>query len=265
MVTFVETIARANSFLPEAELSELFPTPLLKYRWPDSDGLNKELREVILAKMQKEGAQSSWKGSNIGGWHSEKGFEAWPHPSVAELSARIETFVREMVARVVDFPEERHLRGWSFNAWANVNHRGAKNASHTHWNTIWSGIYYVDSGEDASASQPSGVTKFEDRCGVPKEIIRNPDPFEREVSVPPQPGLMVLFSSKLSHRVEPFWGLGSRITIAFNVSHPGFIVPSYPEPENSPLELRNWMWRNFRGIMLPLQIAKRWMRSPARS
>jgi uncharacterized protein (TIGR02466 family) len=262
-ISVIESAETTASFLPEAQLSELFPTPLLQYQWPDSDSLNAELREVILAKMREESSQSSWLGSNIGGWRSPKSLHTWPHPCVANLSARIETLVRGMVARVVDCPDERHLRGWSFDAWANVSYRDVRTASHIHdhmKNTIWSGIYYVDSGENTS--QPSGVTKFEDRCGVPKEVIRNPDPFEREISILPRPGLMVLFSSRLWHRVEPFHGPGSRITIAFNVSHPGFVVPSYPEPKNSSRGaeqngLRGWMWRNFRGLMFPLRIVKR--------
>jgi len=267
----VETITRGRSFLPEAQLSELFPTPLLQYQWPDSDSLNAELREVTLAKMREENGQSSWLGSNIGGWRSPKSLHTWPHPCVARLSAHVETLVREMVARVVDCPDERHLRGWSVHAWANVSYRGASTVAHVHdhmEDTIWSGIYYVDSGENVSCSQPSGVTKLEDRCGVPKEVIRNPDPFEREITILPRPGLMVLFSSRLWHRVEPFQGPGARITIAFNVKHPGFVVPSYPRPKSSSRDaeqngLRGWMWQNFRGVMVPLRIAKRGVQSGA--
>jgi uncharacterized protein (TIGR02466 family) len=262
------TNSRGSSFLPGAELLELFPTPLLRHLWPDSEALNAELRDVILARMRVAHGESTWQGSNIGGWHSPKDLDTWPHPCVGVLSTRIQTLVQEMVARVVARPLEAHLRDWSFYAWANVSYRGAKNASHVHShekNTIWSGIYYVDAGEDASVSAPSGVTKFEDRSGVPKEVIGNPDPFEREFSVTPQPGLMVLFSSKLWHRVEPFEGTGARITVAFNVSHPGFVVPVYPASESSdPGGLRSWMWRNFRGVMLSLSRAKQWVRSPFR-
>jgi uncharacterized protein (TIGR02466 family) len=256
------------STLPRAELFELFPTPLLRYQWPDSEVLNRELRAAILAKMEEACGRSEWRGSNIGGWHSSKDLHTWPHPCVALFAERIQAMVHEMVARSVGAPRQEHLRNWSFHAWANVSLRGARNASHAHSrerHTIWSGIYYVDAGTAPLDAAASGLTKFEDRSGVPKEIIGNPDPFEREFSVTPEPGLMVLFPSKLWHRVEPFLGSGQRITIAFNLSHPGFVIPDYPQPEGSqPAGLRGWLWRNFRGLMVPASLAKSRMRGPSR-
>ena len=250
-----------GSPLPEAELWQLFPTPLLKYLWSDSDELNRELRGVVFAKMEADRGKSVWHGSNIGGWHSPKTLDTWPHACVEQLKGRIRSLVCEMVSRVVPDPQPEHLEGWSLQAWANVSRHGAKNASHVHSHekhTVWSGIYYVDTGEGpASGSAPSspissGLTKFEDRSGVPKEILRNRNPFEREVTVVPQPGLMVLFSSMLWHRVEPFLGDGSRITIAFNLSHECFLIPRYPKSQSSEnAGFRGWMLRNFRGLMLP--------------
>ena len=43
------------------------------------------------------------------------------------------------------------------------------------------------------------------------------NPFGQTVSVPPRPGLMVLFPSWLYHWVNPFYGEGERISVAFNV------------------------------------------------
>lgn len=244
----------------EAELLQLFSTPLLKRLWPESEELNRELREVVLAKMEADRGRSLWHGSNIGGWHSPKDLDTWPHPCVQRLMERVRAHVRDMVSRLVPDAGPEHLEGWSLHAWANVSRRGARNASHVHSHerdTIWSGIYYVDAGEHLSAAAASGLTKFEDRSGVPQEILRDPNPFQREISVEPRPGLMVLFSSMLWHRVEPFAGDGSRITIAFNLSHPGFVLPRYPESASSRVAgLKGWLWRNFRGLMLPASLLK---------
>jgi len=252
--------------LPGAELFELFPMPLLTYQWPESDALNRELREVILAKAEEARGRSLWSGSNIGGWHSPKDLHRWPQPCIARLTERIQAFVREMVARCVPEPLPDHLENWTFHAWANVSGRGAKNASHVHSHekmTIWSGIYYVDSGHPGDNA--GGLTRFEDRSGVPKELIRNPDPFARDFSVQPQPGLMVLFPSTLWHRVEPFFGSGQRITIAFNMTHPRFIIPDYSTAGTSPTaDLKGWMWRNFRGVMVTASVIKSRIRKPFR-
>jgi uncharacterized protein (TIGR02466 family) len=254
--------------LPGAELFELFPTPLLTYRWPESEALNHELEGVILGKMEEARGRSLWSGSNIGGWHSPKDLHIWPQPCIARLSERIHALVREMVARCVPDPLPEHFENWAFHAWANVSSRGAKNASHVHSHekmTIWSGIYYVDSGTDPADNDAGGLTRFEDRSGVPREIIRNHDPFARDFSVQPQPGLMVLFPSTLWHRVEPFLGSGRRITIAFNLTHRDFIIPDYSTAETSPaVGFRSWMWKNFRGIMLPASAIKSRIRKPFR-
>jgi uncharacterized protein (TIGR02466 family) len=252
--------------LADAEFLELFPTPLLRCQWPESEQLNRELREVILDKFELEQGRSRVQRSNIGGWQSLKDLHTWPQPCVARLNERIDAFVREMVRRVVPDPLPGHLEGWQFQAWANVSRRGAKNRSHVHLHeksTVWSGIYYVDAGEDLLGGAASGLTKLEDRSGVPMEIMRSRDPFEREISICPRPGLMVLFSSKLWHRVETFQGEGSRITIAFNLSHPGFVIPAYPE--SKPPEAtgaKAWLWRNFRGIMHPASMVKARIHKP---
>jgi uncharacterized protein (TIGR02466 family) len=246
-----------------AELVELFPMPLLKYRWPDSEALNRDLREVIISRMEEAAGKVTWLGSNVTGWHSPKDMAVWPEPCVAELMGRIQAFVREMVSRVVDAPQPEHLLGWRLCAWANVNRHGERNASHDHSaeeDTLWSGVYYVDPGEGGAPR--SGHTWLEDRSGVPKEVIRNPDPFEREHSITPEPGLMVLFPGRLWHRVEPFLGGGARITVAFNLGHSGFVIPSYAE-DAALWEggLKRWMWLYFPGIMLPASFMKQRLRA----
>jgi Putative 2OG-Fe(II) oxygenase len=166
-----------------------------------------------------------------------------------------------MVSRIVDTPQPEHLQGWQVSAWANVNRHGDRNESHDHSgdeDTLWSGIYYVDPGEGGAPT--SGHTRLEDRSGVPKEVIRNPDPFEREHSITPEPGLMVLFPGRLWHRVEPFLGCGTRITVAFNLSHRGFVIPSY-SGNAAQGGLKRWMWFNFRGVMIPASFMKQRLRA----
>ena len=262
------TNVEERDFVPGAKLFELFPTPFLMHQWPESEALDRELREVILAKAEEARGRSLWSGSNIGGWHSRKDLHIWPQPCIARLSERILALVREMVARCVPDPLPDHLENWALHAWANVSSRGAKNASHVHSHekmTIWSGIYYVDSGTDHPGDDAGGLTRFEDRSGVPREIIRNPDPFARYFSVQPRPGLMALFPSTLWHRVEPFFGSGQRITVAFNLTHPHFIIPDYPAVETSQaVGFKGWMWKNFRGIMVPASMIKSRIRKPFR-
>ena len=73
----------ASSKAPEQQTAEVrlkehvamaFGTPVVAYHWPDSEGLNKELRELILtAETQTAGRVRS----NVKGWHSETDFFKW--------------------------------------------------------------------------------------------------------------------------------------------------------------------------------------------
>ena len=252
------------SSIPEAQFTEFFAVPFLQYQWPDNDNLNSELRTVILTQQRAVAGRMTWPGSSIGGRHSGKDLKAWPQPCVKELLNRIDVMTRDMVKRLVSRPQTDHFEHWSVRAWANVSHHGHRNRSYDHsgeCRTLWSGIYYVDPGEQPGQAE-SGLAVFEDWSGVPKEIICNPNPFEREFTIQPVPGLMVMFPGRFRHRVELYHGHAPRITVAFNLGHPGFLIPSYQMPGEKGIMA--WMWKNFRGLMVPARRLKKVLKSSVR-
>jgi len=239
--------------LPEASLLELFPVPILSYQWPDGARLAAELREVILERRYRiPGVRVSNRG---GGWHSDKDLQDWREAPVAELKRRVLLMTREVVLRTTPQAGRQHLEGWQLEAWANVNGFGASNSSHDHrgGNNLWSGIFYVDAGGVDSSPALGGLTRFEDRSGVPQEIAVGRNPFAREHAIVPETGLMVLFPAALRHYVETYRGRNQRMTIAFNLKHSGFLIPTYADQ----LQSKRWWWRNFRRVMVGLERTKR--------
>ena len=227
-----------------AEIIHVFSSPILKYYWPCSENLNAELKQVVLTR---KAASAGVVKTNRGGWQSEADLHDWPEDCVKELMSRVQAAAREMVKHAVAEPNDQHLTAWKVRAWANVNTKGAFNKSHHHDGpySLWSGFYYVDVGEFEIDQAISGRTVFDDRSGVPKEIIRNSNLYEREISIVPRAGMIVMFPARLYHYVEPYSGKGVRITIAFNLWHPGFAVPVYEGMREG-----SWWWVNFRGLML---------------
>jgi len=106
----------------------------------------------------------------------------------------------------------------SVSAWATLCRAGAYHAPHSHPDSAWSGVYYVDPGA-GSADQPlSGILEFLDpRAGV--EAVTAPgDPYGEPFRVRPQAGLLVIFPSWLYHWVHPYTGQTPRIAISFNAA-----------------------------------------------
>ena len=239
-----------------ARLHALFAVPVLVHQWPDVEELNAGLRTAILRRWHES---RGIEATNVGGWHSERDLHTWSDDGVAALLARIHALTAELVRRLVPDPEPRHLEGWSLHAWANVSGRGDRNATHVHDTrpgNLWSGIYYVDDGRDGPADV-GARTVFSDVSGTPREILREPDPYAGEFTIDPRPGLMALFPASLPHRVGAYEGDGLRITISWNLGHPGFVIPRYLPPRPA---WKAWMWENFRGVMLPLGMLKNALR-----
>src|SRR4029453_3232072 len=106
----------------------------------------------------------------------------------------------------------------SASAWATICRAGAYHAAHSHPDSAWSGVYYVDAGTGNPDRPLSGVLEFLDpRAGV--EGVSAPgDPDGEPVPVRPEAGLLMVFPSWLYHWVHPYAGQTPRIAVSFNVA-----------------------------------------------
>lgn len=199
--------------LADAEMAPLFACPFMTYTWPDSDELNKELRQKILAH-EREHHESGRSRSNVGGWHSETGELQFCGVAGKTLVQRMAAMVDEATRRVLagrEFP----AFGWSFEAWVNVNRAGDFNRSHLHGMSTWSGTYYVDDGDPPTDAEFGTALELTD-----PSALRSTSFFATilpaGIYIRPKPGLMVLFPSYTPHMVFPHRGKRPRISVAFN-------------------------------------------------
>jgi len=197
----------------ELEVTQAFPTLIGRLRIPDADAMNRDLHALITAE---EAEYSSLGRSNIGGWHSRPDFLNRPDASVSALIAWFTWALRRMIEASAG---SKAFQGTlSVSAWATLCRAGAYHAPHSHPDSAWSGVYYVDPGT-ASADYPlNGVLEFLDpRAGV--EAVTAPgDPYGEPFRVRPQAGLLVIFPSWLYHWVHPYTGQTPRIAISFNAT-----------------------------------------------
>lgn len=231
--------------LSQAKLAWLFPSPVMHHDWPDSQTINAGLREAV---ARRRASSLGVVKTNRGGWQSDTDLQTWDEPAVQELLRRISLLAREYLARQgADDP--RFASGWQVRAWANVNGHGAFNRSHDHLGqrSFISGIYYVDVGDIESGAVGGGRTRFEDwtHVALPLEAPA----IGRDVFMAPRNDRMVLFPASLMHSVEAYQGHAQRVTIAFNLYHPGLQVQRIEHR----LKQADWWWTNFRGLMLAKQ------------
>jgi uncharacterized protein (TIGR02466 family) len=195
------------------DVMQAFPTVIGRWMVPDADLMNEDLQTLILAE---ESRYASLGRSNIGGWHSRTDFLNHPDSAVAALTNWITWAVNQMIAATAG---PGSLPGTvSLSAWATICRNGSYHAPHSHPDSAWSGVYYVDAGTITADRSLSGVLEFIDpRAGV--EAVTAPgDPYGEPVRVRPQAGLIVIFPSWLYHWVHPYAGHTPRIAVSFNVA-----------------------------------------------
>jgi uncharacterized protein (TIGR02466 family) len=197
----------------ELEITPAFPTLIGQFRVPDAEAMNQDLQALILAEEAK---YLSLGRSNIGGWHSRPDFLNRPELAVDALTTWVIWAVRQMIDATAG---PGVFKGTlSTSAWATICRAGAYHAPHSHPDSAWSGVYYVDPGKANPDCPLSGVLEFIDpRAGV--EAVSAPgDPYGEPVRVRPEAGLLVVFPSWLYHWVHPYAGQSPRIAVSFNVA-----------------------------------------------
>jgi uncharacterized protein (TIGR02466 family) len=195
------------------DITPAFPTLIGRFRVPDADGINQDLQALIIAE---EAQYPSLGRSNVGGWHSRPDFLSRRDPAVSALTAWLTWALRRMIDATAG---ANAFKGTlSASAWATICHAGAYHAPHSHPDSAWSGVYYVDPGTDSQDQPLSGVLEFLDpRAGV--EAVSAPgDPYGAPFRVRPQAGLLVVFPSWLYHWVHPYAGQTPRIAVSFNAT-----------------------------------------------
>src|SRR5262249_11981261 len=139
----------------QIEITAAFSTPIGRLPLPDADVMNDELRVLLLAEEARYGRLGR---SNIGGWDSPTDFFKPPEPAVAALSS----WVNYALGRMINATAGPFNGNLSISAWGTVCRAGAYHAPHSHPDSAWSGVYYVDAGSENPDRPLSGLLEFLD-------------------------------------------------------------------------------------------------------
>jgi len=193
----------------------LFGTPLAQTKL-EIPATNTKLKEILLSM---EGPTLHAPRSNAGGWQSEP------------LELRTEDCFKSLHLHSLNCLHQTvgHKSKWRHASWANINRKGNYHLPHTHPNSDWSSVYYVDVGDKCEESTDrakagSGNLLLLDPRGSVETGRTNPkgkDLYEKMfgasvMMLKPFTGLIVFFPSWLNHQVLTYNGDTPRISIATN-------------------------------------------------
>lgn len=192
----------------------LFATQLYEADLGDA-GLLAELAHSIRSLAQDDAAGRSWSRE-----HGYRGFTSYA--SLNDLPKRDPAFAdlgrllaRHAAAFAKDCAFDLARKPRLDSLWANLLKGGGHHGGHIHPHSIISGTLYVE------VPACSGAIRFEDprlpmMMASPSRRADAPEPLRHFVSVPPRPGLLLLWESWLRHEVMPGTGRGERLSISFN-------------------------------------------------
>jgi uncharacterized protein (TIGR02466 family) len=199
----------------ESKIIPAFPTLIGRFQIPDAEPMNRELRLLI---MNEASACPALGRSNVGGWHSRPDLLHKLNPAMFAMTGWLKWALRRMVD--ASSGGDRYTGTPSVSAWATICRTGAYHAPHSHPDSAWSGVYYVDAGTPSPEQPLSGVLEFLDPRNGAEALPRPGDPYGEPLRIQPQSGLLVVFPSWLYHWVHPYAGKAPRIAISFNAAMP---------------------------------------------
>jgi uncharacterized protein (TIGR02466 family) len=194
-------------------------TPIYQADFADAGQYNGELRSMIL-----DAEKTDTQAANFGGIAAIKSSQSilrWEHPAIDWLKVKIMDAVTALTADVLGGAASEVTQGVLAEGWAVVYRGGGSLRPHTHHDSAWSGVYYVESGADpghvgGSSSEDAGHLQMLDPR--PAAIARQASPGVARIE--PVPGRMVAFPGWLPHSVQAtVAGSGLRICIAWNVAY----------------------------------------------
>jgi uncharacterized protein (TIGR02466 family) len=186
-----------------------FSSPIHMVMWDEHE---KHSQKIIKEITRLKKIVPSNSRSSINGWQSVKNL--YEYEFVTEFLNYVTVPITQYLLDL-QLDLSRHNLIIS-QMWANVNGINSYNKSHQHPDSFISGVYYLTSPKN------SGNIVFEDPrnpwCILQGSYTELNYFSATEVQYEPSPGLLILFPSYLSHRVEINNNKDDRISISFNVS-----------------------------------------------
>lgn len=203
--------SRAETPPWSGEISDLWPTGLIKRRLPQYERPNRDLIELI-DELERANPDLTTDFNN-------DPFRDSTHPAVSWLKSHIGQSIREYFRQMgMTYPISVEIR-----AWPNVNRFGDYHSPHNHPWSYLSGTYYVQvpdpeiHQESEDVLHPACISYYDPRSGVNPFALPPESRSSRVYTIRPVPGALLMWPSAIFHFVHPNLSTLKRYSISFNV------------------------------------------------
>jgi uncharacterized protein (TIGR02466 family) len=205
-------------------VTPLFAVPFGEGRLESCERLNRELEALFLER--ENDAHKNPTPSHIPQaetFESRFNLFLWPEACVQELrSFMLDTIARTVIEATTLQPADVARLKFHNHTWFHVSRYAGSFIAHNHPMASWSAVYCVRAGEAIPEHPQSGLLRFLDtRQGANSFADPATLPLHRAYALRPleirlAPGQIVVFPSYVFHEVTPYYGQGTRITVATN-------------------------------------------------
>jgi len=209
---------------PAITLRPVFAVPLGEGRLVPCERLNRELEALFLARENDE--HRNPMPSHV---PQQETFESrfnlfrWPEPCVQELRGFVlDSVLRTVLQATTLRPEDLSRLTFHNHTWFHITRHAGSFIAHNHPMASWSAVYCVRAGDTPHEQPGSGLLRlFDPRSGAdayrdPGNAQLHPAFAVRSLELRLSDGQVVVFPSYLFHDVAPYYGTGTRITVATN-------------------------------------------------
>jgi len=211
---------------PGIGITQAFASPIVHGFMPDSQDLNRNLRELFLQLEQDSTEKRTSVPTQvlkIAVYESSFDLFHKPQPEIQRLAQFCLQTLGYVISQLNGYSAEEMAGLRIFHhSWYHLTRDGGYTAQHNHPMASWSGVYCVDPGDTAPGQAGNGALRFtESRTTAGMYLdpgnsqLREPFGFG-DLAFDLKPGQLLLFPSYLLHEVAPYHGQRERITVAFN-------------------------------------------------
>ena len=196
----------------------LWPVMMYDFQWAEHDQYRRELADVCYDLEAKKHVSNVAPDAKRGLYESGFDFVTTQSPAVLAFSHWVKGcfFQAAAAANKKYWPAGMNVSVEIHESWCHITRDGGYHDMHTHPNSSWSAIYYVDTG-NMGDDPKNGVNRFYNpHHSMYLDAGTAWVTGSTSIDFKAQPGMLVVFPSWVNHAATVYRGSKDRIVIALN-------------------------------------------------